>query len=348
MMQYIPFQSLALSLFIVPSVVCGQISDDFNDGDDAGWTRLNPLSGFGVNATYSFPDGTTYRMQATASPNPDAMGQSRVGSLRSDVNYTAFRVSMDLVSFNPAIEQDVGILARVTSPGLGTLNGYSATFDVDEGRIFLSRIDSEEASGIGDADVALDPDKDYRLVFHGYEGRFLAEVFDVADLTSPLVSVEGEDESHPGGTAGLFGNAGKPDGIIDFVMDNYESDDCPDVDQDGMSDPIEAGYFGNLDQPGDGDFDGDGRSNALELEEETDPTVKDSSVEVSQIEVGTELVTVEFKTLTGKSYQLERSLDLESWSVDEEAEFEDLGDGVAEFKTARGSGPEYLRVIILD
>ncbi|MEN8864096.1 MAG: hypothetical protein ABF381_00820, partial [Akkermansiaceae bacterium] len=76
--------------------------------------------------------------------------------------------------------------------------------------------------------------------------------------------------------------------------------------------------------------------------------VKDSSVEVSQIEVGTELVTVEFKTLTGKSYQLERSLDLESWSVDEEAEFEDLGDGVAEFKTARGSGPEYLRVIILD
>ena len=287
-------------------------------------------------------------MQATASPNPDALGQSRIGSLRGDANFTAFRVSMDLVSFNPAIEQDVGILARVTTPGLGTLNGYSATFDIDEERIFISRIDSEEPTGIGDADIVLDAEKDYRLVFHGFEGRFLAEVFDVSDLTSPLAVAEGEDGRYPGGTAGLFGNAGEPDGVIDFVLDNYECDTCSDVDQDEMPDPIEVRFFGNLDQPGDQDFDGDGRDNALELEQGTDPTVKDSTVEVKQIKVGTEFVTVEFNTLSGKSYQLEKSSDLENWLVDDEAEFLDTGEGIGALSTPRGSGKEYFRVTSSD
>lgn len=347
-MQIPPVLLLSLSLVLYPSVASGQISDDFNDGDDAGWTRLNPLSSFGVLATYSFPDSVSYRMQATASPNPDALGQSRIGALRTEASYSAFRISVDLVTFDPAIEQDVGILARVTTPGLGTLNGYAATFDVDEERIFISRIDSEEPSVVGDADLPLDPNRDYRLVFHGYEGRFLVEVFDVNDLTTPLVSAVGEDDTYQDGTAGLFGNAGQPSGILDFVLDNYESDDRPDVDQDGMPDPIEAGFFGNLDQPGDLDFDGDGRNNALELEEGTDPTVKDSSVEVRKINVGAELVSVEFRMLAGKSYQLEKSSDLESWAVNLGAEFTDLGDGIGSLSTSRRLGTEFLRVRTAD
>ena len=347
-MQNSLFPSLALFMSLSPVALAGQVSDDFNDGDDLGWTRLNPLSDFGVNTTYSFPGGMSYRMQATASPNPDALGQSRIGSLRSDANFTAFRISMDLVSFDPAIEQDVGILARVTTPGLGTLNGYSATFDIDEGRVFISRIDAEEPSGVGDVDAVLNPENDYRLVFHGFKGRFLVEVYDVADLANPIALAEGEDETYQNGGAGLFGNAGQPTGVLDFTLDNYVSDDRPDIDRDGMADPIEDRFFGNLDQPGDLDFDGDGRDNALELEQGTDPTVKDSSVEVRQIIVVPDLVTIEFHTLAGKTYQLERSVDLENWAIDDKSEFLDKGEGIGVLTTPRGSGKEFFRVKISD
>lgn len=347
-MQRSLVQSLALSLILSPLTLKGQIRDDFNDGNDDGWTRLNPLSDFGVSATYSFPDGASYRMQATASPNPDALGQSRIGSLRGEASYSAFRVAVDLVSFDASIEQDVGILARVTTPGLGTLNGYSATFDIDEGRVFISRIDAEEPSGVGDADAVLDPENDYRLVFHGYEGRFLVEVYDVADLANPIALAEGEDETYQNGEAGLFGNAGQPAGVLDFTLDNYTSDDRPDVDRDGMPDPIEVGFFGDLDQPGDLDFDGDGRDNALELEQGTDPTVKDSSVEVRQIIVASDLVKVEFQTLAGNNYQLEKSTDLENWVVDEDAEFVDIGDGVGALTTSRELSTGFLRVTTVE
>ncbi len=37
-------------------------SDDFNDGNDVGWTRYNVLAQVGFPATYSFPNGG-YRME---------------------------------------------------------------------------------------------------------------------------------------------------------------------------------------------------------------------------------------------------------------------------------------------
>ena len=344
-MQSFVTQSLALSLVLSPVVIHGQILDDFNDGDDTGWTRLSPLSQFGVTGTYSFPGGVSYRMQSGASLDPDTMGQSRIGAMRTDVNYSAFRVAVDLSTFDPAIEQDVGILARITTPGLGTTSGYSATIDTDEGRIYISRVDFEQPTTVIDADSPLDPKKNYRLVFHGYEGRFLAEVFDVADLTTPLFVAEGEDDTYQSGPAGLFGAAGQTTGIIDFGFDNYESDDRPDIDRDGMPDPIEVEFFGNLDEPGDTDFDGDGRDNAQEIEDGTDPTVKDSSIEVMSIKVLGDSLILQFRTLVGRSYQLETSVDLTNWVVDTEAEFEDPEDGIAGFLTSRGNGRKFVRVV---
>ena len=342
--MYIPVsQSLALSLFLLPIVSYGQISDDFNDGDDAGWTPLNPLDLFAV--TNYLLDGESYYMSSGPSPDPDALGQARIGAMRGDANYSAFRVAVDLAPFDPAIEQDVGLLARITTAGLGTTSGYAATIDTDESRIYIARIDSEQPSILGEADSPLDPEKNYRLVFHGYEGRFLAEVFDVTNLTTPLFFAEGEDDTYPSGPAGLFGAAGQPDGNIAFGFDNYESNDRPDVDQDGMPDPIEATFFGNLDQTGDADFDGDGRDNAQEIEDGTDPTAKDSSVKVISIDVSVDRLSVEFKTLVGRNYQLETSVDLMNWVVDTEAEFEDEEDGIAKFLTSRGDGRKFVRVV---
>jgi hypothetical protein len=254
-------------------------------------------------------------------------------------------VGVDLAPFDPAIEQDVGVLARITTVGLGTTSGYAATIDTDESRIYIARIDLEQPTTLGEADSPLDPEKNYRLVFHGYEGRFLAEVFDVTNLTTPLFFAEGEDDTYQSGPAGLFGAAGQPDGNINFAFYNYESDDRPDVDQDGMPDPIEATFFGNLDQPGDADFDGDGRDNAQEIEDGTDPTAKDSSVKVISVDVSGDRLSLQFRTLVGRNYQLETSGDLTNWVVDTEAEFEEEEDGVAKFLTSRGSGRKFVRVV---
>ncbi len=336
-------QSLALSLFLLPIVSYGQISDDFNEGDDERWAPLNPLDIFAV--TNYLLDGESYYMSSGPSPDPDALGQARIGAMRRDANYSAFRVAVDLAPFDPAIEQDVGLLARITTLGLGTTSGYAATIDTDESRIYITRIDLEQPTMFGEADSPLDPEKNYQLVFHGYKGRFLAEVFDVTNLTTPLFFAEGEDDTYQSGPAGIFGAAGQPDGNINFAFYNYESDDRPDVDQDGMPDPIEATFFGNLDQTGDADFDGDGRDNAQEIEDGTDPTAKDSSVKVISIDFSLDRLSVEFKTLVGRNYQLETSVDLMNWVVDTEAEFEDEEDGIAKFLTSRGDGRKFVRVV---
>ena len=337
-------QSLVSLLYLLPVVSYGQISDDFNDGfDEQSWQNLNPLKDF-VDWAY-FVNDSTYRMISGASPDPDALGQARIGAMRKDANYSAFRVGVDLAPFDPAIEQDVGVLARITSAGLGTTSGYAATIDTDESRIYIARIDLEQPTILGEADSPLDPEKNYQLVFHGYEGRFLAEVFDVTNLTTPLFFAEGEDDTYQSGPAGLFGAAGQPDGNINFAFYNYESDDRPDVDQDGMPDPIEATFFGNLDQPGDADFDGDGRDNAQEIEDGTDPTAKDSSVKVISVDVSGDRLSLQFRTLVGRNYQLETSGDLTNWVVDTEAEFEEEEDGIAKFLTSRGIGRKFVRVV---
>lgn len=318
----------------------GQVVDDFNDGNDSGWTRLNPLAAVGGSATYSFPGGNTYRIQTGASPNPAAFGQSRAGSLRADIDHGAFRVSVDIAGADPAIEQDFGILARVSSPGLGTLNGYSATFDSDEEKLYLSRVDAEQATTLASVLVPVEEGKTYRVVFHGYQDQFLVEVFDVSNLATPVVSISGSDAIYSEGSAGLFGSAGVGDGTVDVTFDNFVADTDSDVDQDGMSDSLEASVFGNLDQTGAADFDGDGRSNGEELLMGSDPKV----IDLIGLEVSAGMLKVRFSFAEGRSYTLEKSSDLKTWEVDEGAIFVDQGEGVGRLEATRNEESEFVRV----
>lgn len=324
----------------------GEIRDDFNDGDDVGWTRLVPLGELGGTSTFSFPGGETYRIQAGASPNPSAFGQSRVGSFREDASFSAFRVAVDLVDTGGGLEQDLGILARVRSPGLQTLDGYAATLDTDESRIYLSRIDNEQPDVLGSEEVILPTDEAFRLVFHGYRDRFLVEVFALSDLLTPLAILEGQDEGYDEGMVGLFGNAGQPSGRVDGTFDRFVVDDRPDVDRDAMPDPEEWAAFGSLEEDGEDDFDGDGWSNARELREGTDPTVKDAPVELSDFEVTVTSVRLEFLTQEGELYQLESSPDLVDWTVETTAEFRVEGGGRASLETGRGGAKRFYRVIV--
>ncbi len=67
-----PFLLLCAALCLgAPFLSAQVIEDDFNDGDDGGWSRYLPLEAFGAAATFSFPDGNSYRIQSAASPSPE-------------------------------------------------------------------------------------------------------------------------------------------------------------------------------------------------------------------------------------------------------------------------------------
>src|SRR5437762_13036968 len=98
-------------------------SDDFNDGDDNGWTEISPLAPYGVPGIFSFPNGG-YRIQTTQ-PSPDQtnLGPPRAYTLRQDAVYTDFYVSADLVDWNDGTQQVIGLVGRIATPGLGTSSG---------------------------------------------------------------------------------------------------------------------------------------------------------------------------------------------------------------------------------
>jgi hypothetical protein len=339
------WRTLFLSVSLL-EVGAGQTSDDFNDGNDDGWTRLLPLAVVGGTANFTFPDGDRYRVQVGASPDPATYGRARGGSLRDGISHQSFRVSVDIVEPDTSLKQDFGILARVTTPGLGTLNGYSATFDATADRVYLSRVDDEDGTTLSTTSLTLEQEKSYRLIFHGFEDQFLMEVFETGDLSAPILSMTGSDATYAAGSTGIFGFAAQATGTVDVTFDNFSAGENPDVDQDGMSDPEEVSFFGDLSHTGGADFDHDGVSNAQEILDGTNPTI--AGLPVTGFSAGPDFLTISFQMITGKTFTLETSADLESWSVDPTAIMTDHGNGTAQLQSERTVAKEFLRIRMSD
>jgi hypothetical protein len=206
-------------------------SDDFDDGNDVGWTRYSPLSAFGAGGVFSFPAGG-YRIQTTApSPNPTALGPARAGTYRS-TSYTDFYISVDIVNWNDALPQAAGILARVGTPGLGTTTGYAFTWDrgttSTSGDMDISRITAEAATGASGQQSANDsyhfvPGRTYRLVFIGRGSLLEGRLYEFPDLTTPKVIVTANDNTYPSGVSGLvvFDNSATANNLTDTTFDNF-------------------------------------------------------------------------------------------------------------------------------
>jgi len=86
-----------------PASLHAQFNDNFDDGNDSGWTRLEPLKPHGGTTAFTFPAGNSYRMTSGASPAPAVLGQSRVGSYRPDTGSSSFRISVDLIDADAAL-----------------------------------------------------------------------------------------------------------------------------------------------------------------------------------------------------------------------------------------------------
>jgi len=214
--------------------VFGQVqSDDFNDGNDAGWTRYDTIGShpsFPEQGTWTFPAGG-YRMQAAPSPAPGALGPARVGSLRSEV-YSDFYISVDVLNWDETLDQSFGPFARLTDVGLGSTKGYVMTYQARGHDIDITRVTDEAAERSvrdnGSGDVVLVPGKSYRFVFIGKGALLTARVYELPDIATPIVEISGTDtEPYTSGINGLlvYDNSDDSSASADATFDNYFATD---------------------------------------------------------------------------------------------------------------------------
>ena len=223
--------ALALTLSIsLPTLLVAQ-TDDFNDGDDVGWLRYDPISTqiqLPQN-TWTFPsDG--YRLQAAPTPNP-AGGPGRVGSFRQEMIYDNFHLSVDVLNWNAGLTNAIGMIARVQpTPAFGTLSGYVFGYVTGDNYLALVRVDGERTRGISGSlpfPIVLTAGRGYRLTFTGKGFEMVGNLYDLGDLNTPLATITASDGTYPSGTAGLiaFGVNGGSFGAVDATFDNYSATD---------------------------------------------------------------------------------------------------------------------------
>jgi hypothetical protein len=212
----------ALLAFCIPARTHAQ-TDDFNDGNDTGWLRYNPV---GVG-TWSFPNGGC-RLQAASTGNPQNPG--RAGSVRNDTVYTNFYISIDITNWNNDVSQSAGILARISDPGLLTTDGYAFTWDrgnatnATSGDVDISRIDNEAPTGLtvsGSDAIHFTPGRTYRLVFIGIDATLEGRIYEHPNLTNPVIRVVASDTTHTAGKGGLVVYANNTNATPDTTFDNY-------------------------------------------------------------------------------------------------------------------------------
>ena len=192
---------LTATLQFLPTAARAQ-NDDFGSGNDAGWTRYDPIAPFGYSTTYSFPRGG-YRIAAPGTGDP-AVGPGRAGSLREDRTYTQFQLSADITNWDTSHPQAIGLLARVTDPGLLTTDGYALTYSTVDRTLDLSRMDNEFLAALTRVPVATSAATSLRLLFVGVGSSLEGEVLDAANPAAPLASVRANDARYDHGFNGLF------------------------------------------------------------------------------------------------------------------------------------------------
>jgi hypothetical protein len=167
-------------------------NDDFNDGNDTGWTRYNVLQQLGMPGTYTFPGGNSYSIESPQHyiPAQAQFGGGRAGSIAGSTStgFDAFRLTVDVTDWNDGREYVFGPIARTTTPGLGTTDGYLLILHATDHDFQLLRIEGEAPNSdeLGTADIEMPADRDFRIVYSGVGTQLNAMVYNLADLSTPL------------------------------------------------------------------------------------------------------------------------------------------------------------------
>lgn len=194
------------------------VFDNFGDNNDTtpAWAHYDPLNGVtGGPATFAATGGV-YHIIAPAPAAPDA-GPARAGSFLAGGDYTDFYASVDVIDFDDTVRQAFGIAARITSPGLGTTDGYLFSWEpgggvlpgTDNGDLDISILADEAPIGQIETNSSafhLTKGKSYRFVFMGRGADLEGQVYELPDTTNPLIRLYANDPSalYPVGQVGVI------------------------------------------------------------------------------------------------------------------------------------------------
>lgn len=204
--------------------------DNFNDGDDTNplpaWQRFDPIGTGG----WSFPGGNTYRIQSAPSPDVN-YGQGRAASIKPG-NYTDFYVAADVVGWDDSLDQAFGVLSRADNVGPGMTTGYLFSYARDNpasstaGDMDIVRIDGEIPTSLpttGSDSIHFVPGKNYRLAFIGVGNSFTGRVYELPNMSVPVLEITATDSTYANGSPGLVvaDNSPNADGPADATFDNF-------------------------------------------------------------------------------------------------------------------------------
>ena len=182
--------AILFGLFAAHAAQAQSFTDNFNDGNDADWTRYNVLQPFGLGATFTFPGGNSYRIDTPGNYVAPQLGGGRAGSIvtSSSSGFNDFRITHDVTDWNDGREYVFGPIARTTTPGLGETDGYLLILNATDHDFQLLRIEGEAPNSeeLGTVDVEMPAGRDFRIVYTGLGTRLNALVYDLADLSTPL------------------------------------------------------------------------------------------------------------------------------------------------------------------
>ncbi len=196
-----------LSIYLFLAGVTGEAgaqSDDYEDGNDDGWTQFHPLAAAAVPSPFSFPGGA-YQLAVGPSPSVGVAGPSRASAFRLDQTYARFCVMVDVLDFTAGEETSITLLARVQpNPAAGAVNGLALSYQTKDKDFEINRITNEAPARRSlRVPVTLDPGRDYRFVFSGNGGVLFGRIYDLANLAIPVVEVVGSDASLISGGTGI-------------------------------------------------------------------------------------------------------------------------------------------------
>ncbi|MCP4848512.1 MAG: hypothetical protein GY899_11260 [Verrucomicrobiaceae bacterium] len=227
-MKLIRFFSLTiLTSLLLLGAGTAQI-DNFDDGNDNGWSHFDPIS-LAIGSSWVVFDASSNALNIKAAGqnlNP-ALGPSRGAAFQQNI-YSDFWVSVDIVDWDPAQRQAIGILARIQpNPSLGDAHGYLLSYQPQENDIQITRLVGEQPAGyIGD-DPELSPrpqpDEGVRLIFTGTGNTLTGRAYSISDPDVLLAESSGTDDSFTEGISGVlaFDFSPSANSPINATFDNY-------------------------------------------------------------------------------------------------------------------------------
>ena len=188
----------------------------FTAAPPGSWTRFNPL---GI-AAFNFTGGVARLSSAAPSAaSYPILGPARL-ALFGPTTFTQTVISADLVAWGPT-KNVPGVIARAGNIALGGTRGYSFGVIPTTGEVAIHRVTGEVPTPIAiGIPITVTPGHSYRIILICAGSNITGRIFDLANLTNPMIELNAIDSTYPSGLTGIV-NAADSLTAIDATFDNF-------------------------------------------------------------------------------------------------------------------------------